>query len=61
MPSWLIYLLVLFPFVAFQTSACFQYSVNSESEDSEQETENESLTGPKVTFIVFIDTCMYVS
>ncbi|KAL4119238.1 hypothetical protein QTP88_012079 [Uroleucon formosanum] len=32
---------------AFQTSACFQYAVNSESEDSEQETENDGLTCPK--------------
>ncbi|VVC44465.1 Hypothetical protein CINCED_3A007611 [Cinara cedri] len=32
---------------AFQTSSCFQYTVNSESEDSEQETENESLSNPK--------------
>ncbi|CAH1737665.1 unnamed protein product [Aphis gossypii] len=32
---------------AFQTSSCFQYAVNSESEDSEQETENDGLTCPK--------------
>ncbi|XP_025423854.1 putative homeodomain transcription factor [Sipha flava] len=32
---------------AFQTSSCFKYAVNSESEDSEQEIENENPTCPK--------------
>lgn len=41
---------VIFFFLAFQTSACFQYAVNSESEDSEQETENDGLTCPKVIY-----------
>lgn len=35
-------------FLAFQTSSCFQYAVNSESEDSEQETVNESPACSKV-------------
>lgn len=37
-------------FLAFQTSSCFQYAVNSESEDSEQEIKNENPTCPKVNF-----------
>jgi len=37
-------------FLAFQTSTCFQYGVNSESEDSEQETENNGSTCPKVIY-----------
>lgn len=39
-------------FLAFQTSTCFQYGVNSESEDSEQETENDSSTCPKVIYLL---------
>lgn len=35
-------------FLAFQSSVCFQYAVNSESEDSEQEIENENSMCQKV-------------
>lgn len=50
-------LILLFNFLAFQTSTCFQYAVNSESEDSEQEIENEKLTCPNVIIFYFYKYC----
>lgn len=42
-------------FLAFQSSTFFQYAVNSESEDSEQEIENESSICPKVISLFYTD------
>lgn len=50
----------MFHFLAFQTSTCFQYGVNSESEDSEQETENESSICPKVTYYYLLLKYVYL-
>lgn len=54
------HLIKIFNFLAFQTSSCFQYAVNSESEDSEQETENESILSPKVMYTLLRSLLIYI-